>query len=162
MSTLYPLACISGHGVPQVWCPFCSVPAVCVCQSETAVCVCVFRIVHTTLLVTSVMFVRRGMQGMPQREHGQTVNQPDLLQGASVTAEGVFELTVLMVNSVFARLVPCPYRCCKNVCSRIAGDIVRYKYNSGIKYSFVMYSFLQGCNCHPCPLCSIIKHYHFN
>jgi len=107
------------------------------------------------------MFVRRGMEGMPQREHGQTVNQPDLFQGASVTAEGVFELTVLMVISVFARLVPCPYRCCKNVCSRITGDIVRYKYKSGIKYSFVMYSFLHGCNCHPCPLCSIIKHYHF-
>jgi hypothetical protein len=49
------------------------------------------------------MFVRRGMEGMPQREHGQTVNQPDLFQGASVTAEGVFELTVLMVISVFAR-----------------------------------------------------------
>jgi len=40
---------------------------------------------------------------MPQREHGQTVNQTDLFQGASVTAEGVFELIVLMVNSVFAR-----------------------------------------------------------
>jgi hypothetical protein len=55
---------------------------------------------------------------MPQREHGQTVNQTDLFQGASVTAEGVFEPIVLMVNSVFARLVPCPYVCRKNVCSR--------------------------------------------
>jgi len=65
--------------------------------------------------VTSVIFVRRGMQGMPRRESGQTVSQTDLFQGASVTAEGVFELTVLMVNSVFARLVQCPYGCCKNV-----------------------------------------------
>lgn len=133
-----------------------------VCVSLRQLCVCVFRIVHTTLLVTSVIFVRTGMEGMPQREHGQTVNQTDLFQGASVTAEGVFELTVPMVNSVFARLVPCSYRCCKNVCSRITGDIVRYKHNSGTNYSFVMYSFLRCCNCRPCSLCSIIKHYHFN
>jgi len=47
------------------------------------------------------------------------------------------------------------------MCSRNTGDIVKYKCHFGIKYSFVMYSFLHGCNCHPCPLCSIIKHYHF-
>lgn len=162
MSTLYPLTCGRGHGVPEVWCPFRPVLAVCVTLRQLCVCVCVFRIVHTTLLVTSVMFVRRGMQGKPQREHGQTVNQTDLFQGASVTAEGVFGLTVLMVNSVFARLVPCPYVCCKNVCSRITGDIVKYKCNSGIKYSFVMYSFLHSCNCQLCPLCSVIKHHHLN
>jgi hypothetical protein len=61
MSTLYPLTCISGVGVPQIWCPFHPVPVVYMCHSETAVCVCVFRTVHITLLVTSVMFVRRGM-----------------------------------------------------------------------------------------------------
>jgi len=68
---------------------------------------------------------------MPQGERVRTVSQTDLFQGASVTAGGVFELTVLMVTSVFARFVPCPYGCCKNVCSRLAGDIVKYKYNSG-------------------------------
>jgi hypothetical protein len=52
--------------------------------------------------------------------------------------------------------------CCKSVCLRITGDIVKNKYNSGFKYSFVMYRFLHGCNCHPCPLCSIIKHHNFN
>jgi hypothetical protein len=99
---------------------------------------------------------------MPQRERGQTVNQTDHFQGASVTAEGVLELTVLMVNSVFARLVPCPYGCCKNVCSGITGDIVKYKYNLGIKDSFVMFIFLHGGNFQRCPLCRIVKHRHFN
>jgi hypothetical protein len=133
-----------------------------VCVTLRQLCVCVFRIVHTTLQVTSVIFVRRRMQGMPQREHGQTVNQTDLFQGASVTAEGVFELTVLMVNSVFARLVPCPYVCCKNLCSGITGDDVKCKCNWGFKYSFVMYSFLHCCNFHLCPLCGIIKYHHLS
>lgn len=37
-----------------------------------------------------------------------------------------------------------------------------HKYYLGIKYSFVVYSFLHGCNCQPCPLCNIIKQHHFN
>ena len=113
---------------------------------------------------------------MPHREHSQTVNQTDL-HSASVTAEGVFELTVLMVNSVFARLVLCPYGCCSvqgTLVTLLSINITRELsillsctifcmvvtvnfvhdvaiYSVIIKYSFVMYNFLHGCNCQLCP-----------
>jgi hypothetical protein len=127
---------------------------ICMCHFETHLCVCVFRTVHITLLVTSVIYVRRGMKGMPHREHGQTVKRR-ILHSASVTAEVVFELTALMVTSAFARLVPWPYGWCKNVCSRNTGNIIKYKYSSGIKCFFVMCGFLLGCNCQLHPLCLI-------
>jgi hypothetical protein len=81
------------------------------------------------------MFVRRGMWGMPHREHGWTANRTDLFPSASVTAEEVFELTVLMVTSVFARLVPWNYGCSESVCSSSIDGIDKCKYNSRIKYT---------------------------
>jgi hypothetical protein len=89
---------------------------------------------------------------MPRREHGQTVNQTDLFHSASVTAEGAFELIVLTVTSVYARLVLWHYGCFKSVCSRNTSVIDKYKHNSGIKYSCIMYNFLHGLNSQHCPL----------
>jgi hypothetical protein len=64
-----------------------------------------------------VTSVKKGTLEMPHRVLGQTVYCLDLFPIAGVTAEAVFEQTVQMVTSAFARFVSLSYKYQLQLCS---------------------------------------------